>query len=360
MPLFSLNKTKSLLGLDIGSSSIKLVELKHEQERFQLVTYGLIEQSRDIIKSDPEKAKKEVSHILKNLLKKARVTTDRVVAVLPGFSIFSSVINLPTMSDKELKSAIQWEAKKLVPIPSEEMILDWKIVRQANQKIEPQKPNKKDKAKKNIPVFLTATSKNIVDRYVDIINKAELQLIALETQSSALQRSLAPFPKNEIMIVDMGTVYTDIIIFSNGIPTINKTIDTGGETISTNIMNTLNINLARAEQFKYDFGLSERGIQMSQVKNAIEFVISSVVTEIKHMINIYQRQNKKQVQAIILSGGSSLLADLPEYLEDSLNIEVHIGNPWSQISYPQELNPTLEKIGPRMSTAIGLAMRSAS
>jgi len=351
MSLFNANKPQNIIGLDIGSASIKLVEIQKDNSTAQLITYGITEQSRDIIKSDPLKAKDDIIKIIKDLLNQARVTTDRVTSVLPGFSVFCSIVQIPPMSNKEITSAIQWEAKKLVPIPSEEMILDWKIIDQPDIK--------NDGEKKKISIILTATSKNIVNHYVDIINKSELELVALETPSFALQRSLAPNNPESLLILNIGAVYTNIDIINKGIPVVNKTIDIGGATITKNIVSTFNINKARAEQFKLDFGLMDKGSQTTQVKSSVEFIINSLISEIKQVMNIYQRRHNEPLKKVIISGGSSLLLGLPDYLEQNLNLKVQVGNPWQNISYPQDLEASLEKIGPRMAIAIGLALRQS-
>ena len=116
----------SYLGVDIGSSGIKLVELGDDKGRARLVTYGYTERSADIVRVDSKENREMVIELLKLLLKKSQVTSKKVVGALPSYAVFSSIIDLPAMPHKELAEAVQWEAKKFVPMPIEEMILDWR------------------------------------------------------------------------------------------------------------------------------------------------------------------------------------------------------------------------------------------
>jgi len=361
MALFS-SKKLSYIGVDLGGSSIKLVELKDEGGRPQLVTYGYIEKSTDIVKSDSAETQKAIVEILKELIKKIGPTTVKAVGALPNFSVFSSIISLPAMSRKDLVSAVKWEAKKFVPMPIEEMILDWEVLKSEEEEVKEEAEKKegleKEKKKGNIRVLLTAAPRNLVTRYIDIFKKCNLQLVGLETEAFALERSLVGHEKSAIMVVDIGSLASSIIIFSEGIPLMSRSIDVGGETITSTIVNTLNIDPERAEQFKKDFGLSMAGQETTgQIPKAIEFVINSIVNEIRYVINIYQNQKNRPIEKIILSGGSAYLLNLPGYLEQTFNIKVYIGDPWARVIYPVELQPVLKELGPRFALSVGLAMR---
>lgn len=362
MPLFSIKKP-SFLGIDLGGSSTKIVELRNEGGRPQLVTYGFIEKSKDIIKSDALEAQKQIVSIIKELVKQAKVSTMKAVAALPTFSVFSSIISLPAMSRKDLVSAVRWEAKKFVPMPIEEMILDWEVIKtedekQVKKEKEKQEEEKEEKKRGNIKVLLTAAPRNLVSRYVEVFKQANLQLVGLETEAFALERSLIGHDKTATMVVDIGSLATSIMIFSESIPILNRSIDIGGETITKTLENTLSIDPVRAEQFKKDFGLSlaeREGAE--QIPKAIEFIVNSIVNEIRYVLNIYQNQKSKPIEKIILSGGSAFLLNLPDYLEKIFDIRVYIGDPWARVIYPLELKPVITELGPRFGLAIGLAMR---
>ena len=377
MALFS--RKKSYLGVDLGTSSIKLIELTEEAGKPKLVTYGFIEEPTDIVKNDSEEAKRRIILLLKELIKKTGTTCDRVVAALPSFTVFSSIISLPAMSKKDLNSAVRWEAKKFVPMPLEEMVLDWRLLKDLKegkkddeavknneneaQEKEGEEDKKKKKKKKeslkqsNYKILLTAAPKNLAKKYIEIFKALNLQIVSLETEAFALERSLIGNDMSPMMIIDIGALAADISVINEGVPVLNRGIDVGGDTITKAISNAMNIDLERAEQFKRDFGVSSSETTQGQIPKTIEFVISSIINEVKHCINLYSNVEETPIEKIILSGGSAFLPNLPEYLSKLFNIKVIIGNPWSRVSFPKELEPALLEIGPRFSVAIGLAMR---
>ena len=375
MSLFS-TKSISYLGIDIGTASIKLVELENYKGQPKLRTYGYADVTSNVLRGSVEKNNKAIADYINLIASRANVNTKQVVAALPTFSVFNFIINLPNMPKKDLESAIKWEAKKFIPLPIEEMILDWKIlnagektspeikketVKPEEKKPEEKKPEpKKDqiiKSKsKNYRILLTAAPKSLVARYIDIFKKAELNLLSLETESFALSRSLLGNDKSTVMIVDLGATTTDICVVEDGVPILNRGIDTGGEFITKSIMNSLNISLDRADQFKRDFGLSVSDSQKSVpaiIKKSLDFIIN----EIKYAFELYQRQGNNKIDKIILSGGSAFLPNLPNYLSELLGLPVIIGDPWDRIVYPLDLKPLLAEIGPRMAACIGLSMR---
>ncbi len=370
-------KRKSYLGVDIGTASIKVVELAAGPAKTpRLVTYGRAEYTGDSTKVDSEKDIERIVSTLKAICQQAHTTTRRASAALPTFAVFSSVITLPAMSEKELAAAIRWEARKFVPMPLEEMILDWKFLPEfleqstaENIPVKSSEENKTDKniksrvnskevkTKKNIRVLLTAAPQTLVKKYLNIFRLAELELLSLETEAFALERSLVGGAREVVMVVDLGAVTTDIGIMENGIPILNRSIDVGGLTITKAIAHSLNIDIKRAEQFKRDIGLNIGSSRAVGIPTTIENTISPVINEIKYNFSLYQSQSSQPIEKIILTGGSSFLPMLPEYLENLFQIRVYIGDPWARVSYPEELKPVLDEIGPQFSSAIGLAMR---
>jgi len=370
----------SYLGVDFDSKSVKICELKNENGRPKLVTYGY---SDPLVEGDKEVNIEKTAELIKAVCKKAQVSSTKVISSLPAFSVFSSIISLPQMNKKELASAIRWEAKKVVPLPAEEMILDWQVLEDeslpespalaATLNVEPGKNSndtqnfqerkhlkiKSESQSQQQRILLTAVSQNLVQRHMQIFKHAGLQLISLDTETFALIRSLVGRDKSSIMLVDMGSLATSITVVTGGIPYLTRSIDVGGLTITKAIANSLNISLQRSEQFKYDIGLETEGAQSQSVPETVMSVLTPVLNEIKYTKNLYQNKNaKSHIEKIILTGGSSLLAGLPEYLSKELDMKAYIGDPWSRVIYPQDLKPVLDEIGPRFSPAVGLAMRN--
>jgi type IV pilus assembly protein PilM len=343
MGLFT--KGASFLGVDIGTFGVKIVELKKEGGKAKLFSYGFSEhkeiESKDNRKNDPT----YIAGVINKIWQKAGMVSRNAVAALPTFSVFSSVLNLSNVSKNDLKSAVHWEAKKVIPLPLDDMILDWKEIKEDNQD------------KKNLKVFLTGAPRVLVKKYIEIFKKAQINLLSLETETFSLIRSLLGNDKSTVMIVEIGANTTDIAIVDKSIPILSRSIDIGGLTITKAISSSLNIGIERAEQFKYDLGISSFESDSSIIPKTITETISPIINEIKYTLNLFQSKNERQVEKIIFSGGSALLIDFASYLSKILDKKVIIGDPWSRVSYPVDLKPTLDEIGPRMSIAIGLALR---
>jgi len=336
-------KSESCLGIDIGSSSVKIVELKKEGGQIKLLTYGFSESFNDLDQASHQ----EISAIINKICKEAGVTGRKAVSALPTFSVFSSIINLAGVSKKDLPSAINWEAKKVIPLPLEEMILDWKKIDNIG---EPGRPG-------DVKILLTGAPRTLVKKYVEIFKTAQINLLSLETEIFSLIRSLLGNDKSTVMIVEIGAKTTSFNVIEQNIPTLNRSIDIGGWTITKAIANNLNIGLERAEQFKYDLGISSVDSADNNIPKTITESISPIVNEIKYALNLFQSKSNRKVDKIILSGGSALLVNFISYLSKILNITVLAGNPWARISCPVDLKPLLDEIAPRMAIAIGLALR---
>jgi len=395
MPLFS--SKESYLGVDIGTASIKVVELAPWGGKPKLLTYGYIDIVTDIIHSNSADSQRKITNSLKKVLATAKVESNLAVAALPTFAVFNSIISLPAMSNKDLASAVRWEAKKYVPLPLEEMILDWKVIKDGsgqsddsadssdrlgnsdeqskkflffkmkskkgkikNKKNDEKKGKQdKDQAKQeNIRVLVTAAPQALVGKYLAIFKGAGLKMLSLETEAFALARSLISNDRSTVMIVDIGSITTDICIIESGVPILNRSIDVGGLTITKAIAESLNVNFDRAEQFKRDFGVSvNQDSAQKGVNKTISTTISPIINEVKYVFDLYQNQRSQKVEKIILAGGSAFLPNLTEYFEQLFNKPTIIGNPWDKIIYPEDLKPVLDEVGSRLAVAIGLAMR---
>ncbi|MEA3449790.1 MAG: type IV pilus assembly protein PilM [Patescibacteria group bacterium] len=357
MGLFSSEST--YVGIDIGSTSIKVVELKKINGKIALATYGFSENS-DTPKQDWQKDIGSTAKVIQKIFDESGVIGRNSISALPIFSVFSSLINLSNVAKKDIVGAVHWEAKKVIPLPLEDMVLDWKIVDNTEES-----KDKKKKLSKNIRVLLTGAPKTLVKRYVQIFKLSQINLLSLETETFSLIRSLLGNDKNTVMIVEFGASTTDVTIIDKGIPMLNRSIDVGGLALTGAISKQLGVDYSRAEQFKYDLGISsfkdidnkKENKDKPSVPKVISETLSPIVNEIKYAINLFQNKYNKNTEKIILSGGSSLLSDLVPYFSSLLDTKVIIGDPWSRVECPKEIKPLLREIGPRMSVAVGLALR---
>jgi type IV pilus assembly protein PilM len=347
MGLFSMSTDNLFLGIDIGDSSLKMVELRKKNHKMYLSNYAFSENVSEI-----NFTKIEDIDYLAQAINKVRVaagiTSRKVTVSLPTFAVFSSIISLSNVDKKTLAALVNEEAQKVIPLPLEEMILDWKIIPDENNKI---------RTKGNIRIFLTGSPKKLVKKYIDVFKKAKLDLASLETETFSLVRSLVGDDKTTVMIVEIGANSTDLSIVKESIPVLNRSLAVCGSSVTKVLSEKLGFNYAQAEQFKFDLSVSLGENNQEALPKLIAATLEPIVTEMQYMLDFFHSQGGDKIEKVILSGGSALLLNLSDYFSKRLNIKVIIGDPWSRIDCPIELKPVLNEAGPRLAVAIGLAMR---
>ncbi|MBI4215299.1 MAG: pilus assembly protein PilM [Parcubacteria group bacterium] len=379
MSIFS-QKLDNFLGIDIGGQLIKVVELSNYNGRPKLYTYGIAERKNIISKGDKQEENlEETALIIKALCKQAKVSSDRVVTALPSFDVFSSILSIPEVGQKDLGSAVLWEAKKLLPMPLEEMIIDWQVLNIANpeavagavkneEKVKERSILKiKKKEEKHLKVLLTAAPKPLSLKYINIFKHAGLNLLSLETETVAMVRSLLGNDKSLALIVDVGAVNTNIAVVDQGIPILNRGVDVGGVNVTRVFEQILNIPFETAEQFKRDLAnFMAGGAGSAEIPKDIELALSPIINEIRYIVSLLQTQGTEmtlalhengRLEKIILTGGSAWLPYFADHLVKNFDVPTYIGDPWARVIYPEDLKPILEDIGPKFAIAIGLAMR---
>ncbi len=344
MGLFSSN-TNNYLGIDIGDSSIKMVELKKKGKKIELLNYGFT----DFIPDFKFSSSDDIPYLARAIVKlknELGIKTNKATVSLPSFSVFSSVININNYDKKRLNEKIVEEAKKVIPLPVEEMVLDWKVISQKNN----------GKGNNGIKVFMTGSPKKLIKKYIDVFKKANIFLSNLETETFSLIRSLLGNDSATVMLIELGGTSTNFSIIRKSIPFLNRSINISGQTITNQISEKMGVDKDQAEQFKFDLSLSseEKNGQMPKI---VVDSVEPIITEIKYMLDLFSGGNGDKIEKIVLSGGGSLLFNFAQYLEDQMNIKVVIGDPWFRVSYPSELKPVLEEVGPKLSVAVGLALR---
>jgi len=347
MSLFSFSKDNLFLGIDIGDSSLKMVELKKKGRKIYLSNYAFSENISEINFNKIE----DVSYLaqaISKVRKEAGMFSDRVTASLPTFSVFSSIINIVNADKKSLETAVNEEAKKVIPLPLEDMILDWKVV-----------PNKEGKipTSGSMQIFLTGSPKKLVRKYIDVFKAAQLNLASLETETFSLVRSLVGDDKSTMMIVEIGANSTDLSIIRESIPVLNRSLSICGATVTKALEEKLGMSFAQAEQFKLDLSTSLKVNSQEEIPQLIMKALEPIVVEMQYLIDFFRSQNNGDIEKIVLSGGGALLLNLADYFSKRLNVKVIIGDPWNRVNYAEELKPILSEIGPKLAVAIGLAMR---
>ncbi len=330
-------KEKSILGVDIGTQAIKLVQLN--SDNYLLETYGIVDLPEPITSQSTEAAVTHTVEMLQTLCAKARVTTKRCAMSLPNQTVFTSVIDMPKMAEEELEQAIQFEAKKYVPLPISEVSLSWSLISE----------NPTDHSTK---VLLIAVPKQIRDLFIGIFHKAGLDLEVIEIEALALIRSLSDEQSQNDVIIDIGAKVTGINFVKDGLLQLTRNLNIGGDTITEKIAQTLNLQLPRAEQFKRDFGLNSTEF----LPEAVKPVLNNIKSEVKQIIELY-KSHKIEAQRIILVGGGAQMPGLQEYFVD-LAPKVTHGDSTKKISYPEQVESVLKRFSMQLPVAIGLAMRN--
>jgi type IV pilus assembly protein PilM len=349
MSLFGPSKT-SYLGVDFGSGGLKLVELVNEKGRARLHTYAFVEKAPSEMQSNYLDNPQETAELLKSMMKKGGVSTKKAVSALPISSVFSSIISVQkTAKKEEMEEAIRWQAKKLIPLPLEEMTIDWKPITLA--------PKADDKY---VEVLLTGAAKTLIAKYLAVFTAAGLELSSLETEALALIRSLIGRDKSATLLLDIGGLRTNILIVENGIPYLSRSVAIGGLSLTKEVANALAMSEDQAETMKIDTGAVTSLYAGGAFPKVFEKVLAPIVTELNYTANLFlgQKINEgKKIEKIILAGGGALLPNLSDYLSKAMNMRVYVGDPWARVVYPEALKGALASIGPRFGVSIGLAMR---
>lgn len=371
MPLFEKKET-SILGIDIGTSSIKVIEVDRKKEGHALLTYGFVEDFHRDLRNLGREDAKLTSQAIRSVVERSRCRSRRAIAALPTYAVFTSLISLPQLAGEELDSAVHWEAKKIIPLPLDDIVLDYRILNAPAKdskgiKLPFVKKSGAEEEEQQLKILITGAAKETVEKYTEIFGLSGLELAGLETEMFALSRSIIGTQPGEIMIVEIGSAVTDIIIMENGIPFFGRSLEQGGSGITRAIVNSLHINEKRAEQLKRDIGIRS-GNQDTGGTGGIPDVIRSalepIVHEVRYTLDLYKShsltpsgQASGTIEKIILTGGTALMPGIAEHFVSALDVRVFIGDPWSYIQYPSDLKAVLETIGPKFSVAIGLAIR---
>lgn len=329
----------SLLGVDIGSSSIKIVQIDRGDNP-QLVTYGMVDIPAPISSQTTDEQVHQIADLLKNLMEKAHVTTKDCIMSLPNSAVFTSVIDMPKMGDKEMESAMQFEAKKYVPLPFSEVTLSWTII----------SDNDDGSTSK---VLLIAVPNQIRDIYIKLFQLAGLNLEIIEIEALSLIRALVVDRTKNDVIIDIGAKVTGLNFVRHGSLQLTRNLSIGGDTITDRIAQALNLSIPRAEQFKRDFGLQGTDF----LPEAVKPVLSVIKTEVAQIMGIYKAHDVN-TDRIVLVGGGAQLPGIAEYFSTELSVPAVLGDTLAQVSYDESVKPILSRYSLHLAIAVGLAIRN--
>ena len=373
-------KTQSF-GLDISDLSLKIVQLKKKGKFLTLASFGETEIEPGIIRAGEIKDEKKLAEVIKEAIKKIKgkkIKTKYVVASLPEKKAFLQVIQMPKMSEEDLKSAVIYEAENYIPLPIDQVYLDSQII--------PPVYNHLD----HLDVLIAALPKKIIDPYLSCLKSAGLKPVALEIESLAISRALIKdeTTTSPVLLIDIGATQTRFIIFSGHSLKFTSSISVSSGNFTEIISKTLGLDLAEAEKLKIKYGLEEKaGLEIQAKKTEIERERGKIfealvpalvdsIQQIKRYLDYYQTHafhehlppstnvsaGGKGISKILLCGGGANLRGLTDFLSLQLKIPTELGNPWINIL------PESQKEVPELSfekslgyaTALGLALRGIS
>lgn len=334
--------------LDIGSSAIRIVQLRGSGNARSLVKYGSAPVDVKVSLSDAPADQKKISDLISALVNEVGISTPNVVVGLPSNKTFVTIVDLPKMSAQELKSTIRYQADQYIPMSADEAKIDSVILGDS-----PTDPGK-------IEVLLASVTNKFSEQRMEMLEAIGLDVVALEPDALALARALTPTNASGAqMIVDMGEYATDIVITVGGAPRLVRSIPTGGQSLLKAAMQNLNIDENQARQFVYKFGLDQSKLE-GQIYHALASTIEVVAGEVQKSLKFFNgRYPSIQLSGIVTSGAAVLLPGFHQNLSAAAgNIPVQGGNSWQNVNYSNGAHEQLMSVNHQFAVAIGLAERS--
>ncbi len=357
--LFSLKKilvfasSQSVLGLDIGVSAIKVVQLRKERERAILETYGEIAlgpYGNVSVGQAVNLSDEKTIEALKDVLKEANIKAKKVAVSIPLKSSFTTVINIPILPDKNISEIIQLEARRYIPVPISEVIMDWWIFPE-EEAIEEEKDGRKF-----IKVLLVAIHKDTINMYKKIISGSGLDLENFEIESFSMIRSTVGRETSSVAVIDFGSSATNVAIVDLGVMRSSYSINKGSQDLTLALEGSLGVDFKRAEETKIEVGLSDLP-EHKEIVSIMEPILEYIFAETRSVIMDYQKKYKQSVSRVFITGGGALLKGLVDFSVKRLAVEVTLADPFIKTEYPAFLEGVLKKTGLSFSIAIGLALR---
>lgn len=334
-------------GLDIGSTAVRLVELRGKGLPKSLVKYAYVPLDSAMSLSDSKADQQKLAQVISQLVNQAHVSTRNVAVGIPSGRVFTTVADVERMSPGELAKSIPLQADTLVPTPLSESKIDWSLLGDSPV----------DKTKEEI--LLTSVPNKFVEARLDMLESIGLNVVAFEPDNLAMARALTVPDAGTQLILDTGHRATDLVIMQADAPRLTRSIPTGLEAIIRSAGQTLNVDQKQAEQFVFKFGLSQDKLE-GQVFQAISGTVDLLTGEVEKSIKFFQkRYTQAKVERIIVTGGASVIPEFPLYLANKFGINVEIGNAWRNVTYSQDRQNELLAISNQFSVAVGLAERES-
>lgn len=335
-------------GLDIGTSSMKAVWLSQEKNGFLLNAVATVPTPEKGVLSESPLDQQDIAAAVQNLVQEANITTKLVNIAISENQVYTRVLEMPVLSDKELSSAIYWEAEQHIPLPLPSITLDWSVL---------YRPKEGESGK--MQVLLVGAPTIIINKYQRFIEMAGLTIASIETEILSVIRATIigeNFPNS--IIVHVGAVGTLLAIVKNGVVVFTYFIPIGGIAITRAIASDFAFSTPQAEEYKRTYGYSSKTLE-GKIGKATEPILMSILTEVKKAISFYNEKylNEAPITQIILSGGSAKLPGMDLFFVKNCGIEVVLSNPW-KILKNQTIPKEILDNASEYTVSVGLAMKN--
>jgi type IV pilus assembly protein PilM len=345
---------KEFLGIDIGSSFIRMIELEKKNKKLILKNYGEIgllsvDKPFRVIKDDSISfSNKEIAKGITAVIQEAEMTSKNVAFSIPDFASFFTKIELPAMDKDEIPEAVKYQVRPYIPLPLEDVTLDWSIVQGVI-------------GETVLKILVVAIPNEIVAQYEEIAHFIGLKLNFLEPEVFSLARSSTQGIKNKevIGLVDIGAKSTTCSVIEKGVLKISHSFNIAGDELTRMISSSLSIDYGKAEEIKKQYGLlpDERQSGSKNIRSLLMPLVGSILDEVKKAFRNYYLQEGKEVEEIVLSGGVSLTPGLKEFFSIEMKKPIIIINPFLEITSPIVLKNALKELSPYYGVAVGLALK---
>jgi type IV pilus assembly protein PilM len=350
-----------VVGIDIGTSSIKVIELKRENGRAVLDTYGALALGQYVegghIGAVTNLDSVTLAKALKDVLKETNITSQNVVLGIPSVSSIIFILQLPAeIDEKNFPTVIPAESKKFIPVPLTDVSLDWYVLPRREDSGTESRVLNESGGVAQISVLVVATLNETLVKYTEVLQKTTLPMDALEIEVFSNVRSCLTRELYPVLIVDIGASKTKLTIVEHGIVETFRLVNRGSADMTLAISHALELPFEKAESIKRDTGL----IASSEHPHAPEVLKTQFVDifqEANNTMLAYEKRYNKNIGKIIFTGGGAMTRGLLEYAAQSFSTELSIADPFSKISSPVFLGGVLKTTGPEFSIALGLAMK---
>ena len=346
--------TKNYLGIDIGASSIKIVEVSVSGKKKKLENYiefkmPLSQKSLKTFHGENlALLSNEVSEILQAVLRKAKIKGKKVALSLPDFSTFFTTFSLPPMTEEEVPQAVEFEARHYIPLPLSDVTFDWQVIN-TQESVSGLKRK----------VLLVAIPNTVLQNYQRVASLCDLEIMGMEAEVFSLVRSSWPGGKYDFLpvcMIDFGWKSTTVSIVEKKKLASSFSFDISSIALTKDLSQALNVSLEEAEKLKTLHGLDP---QKPEIAKVLLDKINLLTMEVDKICNDFSHTTGKRVDNLVLSGGTANLFGLKEYLATRIKRNVLLAKPFSSVSYPVVLGKRLNQIGPSFSVALGAALMSA-